>query len=327
MDGWPHLRVFCTRAFALIGAAPVAAAEAPPVIASIKAHPALWTVHSSKSTAYLFGSVHLLPPNIDWHSPAIDAALKASDVFVFEAPLGAEGQAEPKLSVRAKRNAAAGQGAAIASRYACAQGLPGGAVSRNTDPATLIHLLLWLAAIVMETSELQNAHYSRAGGVDMQLWAYASAEHKKIETLETIDEQLALLMPKDQKIEKEEFEWSPKELKTSSGEIGTLVDAWCDGLIEDVAVSDEQRPVEHARRNETSDRRSQRTLGKSHRDNARGAPYLFHHGRRWSSWRPPRIGRTPQGQRLCGRDVEEYLTDAPSGRIRNIPRGRGVAKQ
>src|SRR5207253_2543454 len=57
-----------------LATAPAAAAEAPPVIATIKAHPALWTVRSAKGTAYLFGSVHLLPPNIDWHSPDVDAA-------------------------------------------------------------------------------------------------------------------------------------------------------------------------------------------------------------------------------------------------------------
>ena len=105
----------------------------------------------------------------------------------------------------------------------------------HADPATLVHLRPWLAAIVMETSELQNAHYSRADGVDVQLWDYANAQHKKIETFETIEQQLALLMPKDQKLEKEEFEAELKELQTSSGEIGTLVDAWCDGRIEEVA--------------------------------------------------------------------------------------------
>jgi len=61
---------------------PSPADDAPPVIATIKAHPALWTVHSAKGTAYLFDSAHLLPPNIDWHSHAVGAGLKASDVRV-----------------------------------------------------------------------------------------------------------------------------------------------------------------------------------------------------------------------------------------------------
>jgi len=220
---------------AFIATAPAAAAEAPPVIATIKAHPALWTVRSPKGTAYLFGSVHLLPPNIDWHSPDVDAALKASDVFVFEAPMGAEGQPRTEAFVRA--NGMLPQNEALPSLLdaRARKDYREALAAAHADPATLVHMRPWLAAIVMETSALQASRYSRAGGVDLQLWDYANAQHRKIETFETIAEQLALLMPKDEKLEKEEFEAELKEVKTSSGEIGALVDAWCDGRIAEVA--------------------------------------------------------------------------------------------
>jgi uncharacterized protein YbaP (TraB family) len=213
----------------------VAADEAPPVIATIKAHPALWTVHSAKATAYLFGSVHLLPPNIDWRSPAVDAALKASDVFVFEAPLGAEGQSQTAAFVRANGMLPPNEALPSLLDARARKDYRQAVAAARADPATLVHLRPWLAAIVIETSALQASHYSRSGGVDLQLWDYANAQHKKIETFETIEEQLALLMPKDQKLEKEEFEAELKEVKTSSGEIGALVDAWCDGRIAEVA--------------------------------------------------------------------------------------------
>jgi uncharacterized protein YbaP (TraB family) len=213
----------------------VAADEAPPVIATIKAQPALWTVHSAKATAYLFGSVHLLPPNIDWRSPAVDAALKASDVFVFEAPLGAEGQSQTAAFVRANGMLPPNEALPSLLDARARKDYRQAVAAARADPATLVHLRPWLAAIVIETSALQASHYSRSGGVDLQLWDYANAQHKKIETFETIEEQLALLMPKDQKLEKEEFEAELKEVKTSSGEIGALVDAWCDGRIAEVA--------------------------------------------------------------------------------------------
>ena len=205
------------------------------MIATIKAHPALWTVRSAKGTAYLFGSVHLLPPNIDWHSPDVDAALKASDVFVFEAPMGAEGQAQTEAFVRA--NGMLPQNEALPSLLdaRARKDYREALAAAHADPATLVHMRPWLAAIVMETSALQASRYSRAGGVDLQLWDYANAQHRKIDTFETIAEQLALLMPKDEKLEKEEFEAELKEVKTSSGEIGALVDAWCDGRIAEVA--------------------------------------------------------------------------------------------
>jgi hypothetical protein len=230
-------RLVCAGALAAFIAAvtPAAAAEAPPVVATIKAHPALWTVHSAKAMAYLFGSVHLLPPNIDWHSPAVDAALKASDVFVFEAPMGAEGQAQTEAFVRANGMLPQNQALPSLLDARVRKDYRDALSAAHADPATLVHMRPWLAAIVMETSALQASHYSRTGGVDLQLWDYASAQHKKIETFETIDEQLALLMPKDGKIEKEEFEAELKQLKTSSGEIGALVDAWCDGRMSDVS--------------------------------------------------------------------------------------------
>ena len=37
-----------------------------------------------KGTAYLLGSVHVLPDDIDWQTPQILAAVKRANVFVFE---------------------------------------------------------------------------------------------------------------------------------------------------------------------------------------------------------------------------------------------------
>jgi hypothetical protein len=219
----------------LVAVASASAAEAPPVVATIRAHPAIWTVHSPKATAYLFGSVHLLPPNIDWHTPAVDAALNSSDVFVFEAPMGTEGQAQTQAFVRANGMLPPNQALPSLLDTGARKDYRDAIAAAHADPSALVHVRPWLAAIVMETSALQASHYSRAGGVDLQLWNYANAQHKRIETFETIEEQLSLLMPKDEKLEKEEFEAALKELKTTSGEIGTLVDAWCNGRISDVA--------------------------------------------------------------------------------------------
>lgn len=230
-------RLICSVVLAALLAPVTAAAtaEAPPVIATIKAHPALWTVHTAKATAYLFGSIHLLPPNIDWHSPAVDAALKAADVFVFEAPMGAEGQAQTEAFVRAKGMLPANEALPSLLDARGRREYREAIAATHADPATLVHMRPWLAAIVMQTSALQASHYSRAGGVDLQLWDYANAQHKKIETFETIAEQLALLMPKDEKLETQEFEAELKEVRTSSADIGALVDAWCDGRIAEVA--------------------------------------------------------------------------------------------
>src|SRR5207302_10234810 len=62
------------------------ATSGPESHAAPEAHPALWKVHGARGTAYLFGSIHVLPQNINWRTPKIDAAIRQSNVLVFEIP-------------------------------------------------------------------------------------------------------------------------------------------------------------------------------------------------------------------------------------------------
>lgn len=213
----------------------LAAGEPPPVLAAIKAHPALWTVRSDKATAYLFGSIHLLPPNIDWHSKAVDAALAASDVFVFEAPLGDAGQQQTAAFVQSKGFLPPNVMLPSLLDRRGKRDLQAAEAIAHVPPESLLHFRPWLASIVLETSLLQASHYSAESGVDRQIWAFATGHGKSIRTFETVSEQLSLLEPDDRKAEMEEFDASLKEIKTDSGEIGALVDAWCDGRMSDVA--------------------------------------------------------------------------------------------
>jgi hypothetical protein len=87
----------------------------------------------------------------------------------------------------------------------------------------------------MEGHLAEAMHYSPESGVDRQIWTYAKAQNKPVEALETIDEQLRLLMPKNPKLEVEEFDASMKELNTDANEVGALVDAWKDGRMNVVA--------------------------------------------------------------------------------------------
>ncbi len=86
----------------------------------------------------------------------------------------------------------------------------------------------------METSLVTSMHYSPDSGVDRQVWNYAKAQNKSVQTLETVQEQLDLFMPKDSKVEVEEFDASLKELGSDTSEVGALVDAWKDGRMKEV---------------------------------------------------------------------------------------------
>ncbi|OCC24580.1 hypothetical protein MB02_03570 [Croceicoccus estronivorus] len=52
---------------------------------AVTATPALWEVTGTEGQhAYLFGTIHSLPENVDWQSPEIKRALQASDRLVLE---------------------------------------------------------------------------------------------------------------------------------------------------------------------------------------------------------------------------------------------------
>ena len=46
------------------------------------AQPPVWVVHGPHATVVLFGSVHILPPGLDWEPPKLKEALgQASDLL------------------------------------------------------------------------------------------------------------------------------------------------------------------------------------------------------------------------------------------------------
>jgi hypothetical protein len=51
------------------------------------AQPPVWIVHRGDATVVLFGSVHVLPPGLDWEPPKLKAALAKADDLWFEIPL------------------------------------------------------------------------------------------------------------------------------------------------------------------------------------------------------------------------------------------------
>ena len=75
--------------FALFAASPALAdhhaGEAAP--ATAPKGPALWKVADADTTIYLFGTVHVLPKEIEWYDATIAKALDGSDILVTEIPM------------------------------------------------------------------------------------------------------------------------------------------------------------------------------------------------------------------------------------------------
>jgi uncharacterized protein YbaP (TraB family) len=200
-----------------------------PALGDTTATPSLWHVHGARGDAYLLGSIHILPPGVNWRSPEIARAIDHSDVFVFEVPQDAKAIAQLQglmaehgylpdgQSLRASLHPEAQRDFDTAL---AAAGLPLAAIDRDRP---------WLAGLQLMFAQTIRQKFDPGNGVDAILMAEAGQNKKHMQYLETIPQQFALLAPDDRTLEMEEFESGLKDLRDVTAEIQPLVDAWSRG--------------------------------------------------------------------------------------------------
>lgn len=191
------------------------------------AEPPLWVLHGPGATVTLFGSVHVLPPNVDWEPQALKRALQEADELWFETPL------DPAALLDASRQALARgllpEGQSLASMLS-AQGrarlrqaeddlrLPGPQLER---------LRPWLAEVT-----LGEAAYARDGatadrGVERQLAEAApQARHR---AFETVAQQIDLFAGAPAAVQVASLEESLRDLQEDPDQSRRLIAAWLKG--------------------------------------------------------------------------------------------------
>ena len=171
-------------------AAPAVQTSATPVTAS---GPALWKVADEDTTIYLFGTVHLLPKNVEWLDMTISDALAKSDTIVTELPM--DPQSEAKMVPVMQQMAALPAGTRLRSlltreqtaRYEAAftkLGLPP-QVADQFDA-----MKPWFVGINLSMLPLLMNGYSPDQGVEKVLLAKAGG--KQQDALETAQYQFGL---------------------------------------------------------------------------------------------------------------------------------------
>lgn len=205
-----------------------AMAEGPgAAVPAIHAHPALWRVRDHDTTIYLFGTIHVLKPGLDWFEGPVKAAFTASRTLVLELVLP-----DPTLAQ------------AIVTRYSLAAGAPplsqsvpaaeragyAAALARLGLPATAFDRLKpWSAANNLTVLTLTQQGYDLNSGVERTLTAEATAVSKPIIGLETLDQQLGYFDHLPQRTQIGYLAETIDELPGAAAEIGTMVQRWAKG--------------------------------------------------------------------------------------------------
>lgn len=174
-------------AFAEVQTETAAAATTTPAPAK---GPALWKVADKDTTIYLFGTVHVLPKEIEWYDATIAKALEGSDILVTEIPMDAASEAEMQQLTGAKGMLPAGTTLRSlltpeqTATYTAAMGKMGVPVEAF-DPVKP-----WLAGLTFSILPLMQQGYDLNSGVEKVLLAKVPDKPKA--ALETAEFQLGI---------------------------------------------------------------------------------------------------------------------------------------
>ena len=155
--------------------------------------PALWKVTGTKpeqtGTAYMFGTIHVLPKDVNWRTPLLETAISQSDRLIIEV-LGLEDTANA---------------ARIFTKLAMSSDQP--TIGTRVEPAlradldkiigkskipefALNRMDSWAAALSLASAQSNNLGLDSNEGVEKKLVAQFGEHKKPVEGFETIEQQL-----------------------------------------------------------------------------------------------------------------------------------------
>lgn len=212
---------------------PLPAQTAAPLPATPPARPALWKVADKDTTIWLFGTIHILPENIDWYEGPIARAFEDSGELVTEIPIDKTQDSQAVILQKSLRQ----DGKALRDTLDDKQragydkamgsiGLPPQAFDRNDT---------WFAALMLTLIPLKASGYNLESGVDTQVGEKAKARHMRNDALETPEYQISLFDTLPDDTQRRYLDEVVQALPTVKSDIDAMVADWKAGKPEELA--------------------------------------------------------------------------------------------
>lgn len=201
--------------------------------------PALWKVTGTKpeqvGVAYMFGTIHILPDDVQWRTPALEAAIDDSDHLVIEV-----------LGLDAPQSAAK-----IFSRLAVSPGqekldarikpslrddLDRIIDKSNISERTLNRMETWAAALSLASAQTRGLGLTSSSSVEKKLTAQFKESGKPIEALETIELQLGYFDKLPEAQQRQMLTSVVEDSADAQQAFEKLFNAWITGNIEEIVT-------------------------------------------------------------------------------------------
>ncbi|BBF70346.1 TraB/GumN family protein [Sphingobium sp. 3R8] len=230
------LRAF-GAAWLLIGGVPAHAKPAAAPASSIAtATPALWAVQDADTTIYLFGTVHVMKPDIDWFHGDIKRAFDRSDELVLEI---IEPDDPRAIGAAMTTMAMAKDGVKLSDRLAPdARTRYQAAMDANGLPWRTFDMFNpWMSGMALSVAPLEKLGYKNDLGAEKILRSAAQASGKKVDALETVEQQVGFFasLPMAQQVQF--LNATVDGLPEMESEFGDLLRYWQAGQPDKLAKS------------------------------------------------------------------------------------------
>ena len=154
--------------------------------------PPIWIVRDADSEMVIFGSVHILPADLDWQPPALSAALAKADDVWFELPIDMATQS--RVSELALEKGLVAKGAHLSEKLSVAGRARLARVSSRAGirPEQLERFRPWLAEATLSVAALQSQGAWARDGVE-QVLSMGLALKVERRAFETPEQQIDIL--------------------------------------------------------------------------------------------------------------------------------------
>jgi len=197
--------------------------------------PAMWRLADADSEIYLFGTFHVLPPNIEWTSNTYDMAMKASETTIVETDTQSP-EAISEIQTAVAQYGLNPQGVTLSETLGPkrAQQLSTLAQELDVPMAALEPMRPWLALVSLTQVVFQKNGFDPSQGVEASVLNQAATEGDLIDYLETATFQIKTLAELDGAEMLANFDTTVDQFAEFETMTARLLDAWRTGNVEGI---------------------------------------------------------------------------------------------
>ncbi len=196
------------------------------------AGPAMWRISDDDSSAYLFGTFHILPKETQWMTPAIETAMRETPITITEVDAKSPA-AQAELARLVQELGLNPPGVTLTGLLGPTRAVRFAAITERYGlPMAMFEPMKpWLAMIALSVAIMQKEGFDADSGAEETILKRADEEKDEISHLESAEYQLRALASLSEEEILADFDASLQEYEDFSRYADRMLSAWTGGDI------------------------------------------------------------------------------------------------